>query len=103
MIKLFYKVLAIPLAHAADTGGNLHPTKDLGQILTSLIDMATILALSIAVIMILIAGYMMMTAGANAEQFKNGQRTITYAIVGLIIVFLSKGIIAIVRNIVGLP
>jgi hypothetical protein len=43
----------------------------------------------VAVIMAIVGGYQIMTAGGNATQATNGRKTLTNAIIGLVIVILS--------------
>jgi len=54
----------------------------------------------IAVGYIIYAGINMVTSAGNAEKIKAGQKTITYAVIGLLIVFMS---FAIVNWIVAAP
>ncbi|MGI5898063.1 MAG: hypothetical protein ACOX6Q_02795 [Candidatus Dojkabacteria bacterium] len=55
----------------------------------------TIINLSalVAVIMLVVGGYFFITAAGNPEQISKGQKTLTAAIVGMIIVFLAKVIV----------
>ncbi len=51
-------------------------------------------------------GYLLITAGGNAERVKQAQKTITFSVVGLIIIvvaYLIVNIIETVLNINGLP
>jgi hypothetical protein len=50
----------------------------------------------VAVIMIIIGGYRVMTAGANANQASDGRKTLTNAIIGLAIVILAYVIVQVV-------
>lgn len=54
----------------------------------------------VAVIMAIIGGYQIMTAGGNPTQALNGRKTLTNAIIGLIIVVLSYIIVSAVINFV---
>lgn len=54
----------------------------------------------VAVVMAIIGGYQVMTAGSNATQATNGRKTLTNAIIGLVIVILSYAIITAVVNFV---
>lgn len=65
-------------------------------ILNSLVGLSVL----IAVIMIVVSGYMFITAGGDAEKTKRAGNTITAAIIGMIIVFLARTIIVfIIENI----
>lgn len=54
-----------------------------------------------SVLFIIIGGFKMMASQGNEEKLKDAKRTIYWAIVGLIIAFLSFSIIAIARNLLG--
>ncbi len=47
----------------------------------------------IAVAYIIWAGIKMVTSGGNESKVKEGQKTITYAVVGLLVIFLSYAIV----------
>lgn len=47
----------------------------------------------VAVIMIIIGGYTMITSGGNSEKVASGQKTLTAAIIGLVIVLLARVLI----------
>lgn len=48
----------------------------------------------IAVIMLVLGGFWFLTSGGNDEQATKGKKTITYAIIGIIVVVLSYAIVA---------
>lgn len=60
-----------------------------------------IIAAPIAVLMILVAAFQIMSAGGNEEKVKNGKKTILYAVVGFAIILISKGIALIVKQLLG--
>lgn len=51
-----------------------------------------------AVIMVMVGGFMMITAGGDSGKLSTGRKTITYAVVGLIIISLSWAIVAFVAT-----
>jgi hypothetical protein len=55
----------------------------------------------VAVLMIIIGGYQMVTSAGNEEGYKKAKQTITYAIIGLVIAVLSYSVAAIVENTLG--
>ena len=57
------------------------------------------LAVGIAVIAIIIGGYMYMTAYGNTDRRQQGTRTVIYAVIGLIIALTAYGIISVLTNI----
>ncbi len=57
------------------------------------------LAVALSVIALIVGGYQYMTAYGDEEKYKNAQKTITYAIIGLILAITAFGIVKIITNI----
>ena len=55
----------------------------------------------IAVAMIIVSGYTLITAAGNPDKIEQGQKTLTAAIVGLVVVFLAALIIQFVLTSLG--
>ena len=55
----------------------------------------------VAVLMIVISGYIMITSGGNSEKIATAQKTLTAAIIGLVIIFLGRLIITFALSFVG--
>lgn len=54
-----------------------------------------------AVLFIIVGGYQIMMSSGNEEMLLRGKRTVTWAILGLVVALLSFSIVAIVANLVG--
>jgi len=54
----------------------------------------------VAVIMIIVAGYMLITAAGDPDKIQQGQKTITAAVVGMVIVFVARILIEFVVNLI---
>ena len=57
------------------------------------------LAIALSVIALIIGGYQYLTAYGSEEKHKNAQKTITYAIIGLILALTAFGIVRIITSI----
>ncbi len=83
-------------AFAADDppklAGSIQPIVD--KVLGYLFPMASLIAL----VFIIIGGYMWMVSGGDPSKVKQAQGTLTWAILGLVIVLLIFGILRIVIN-----
>jgi len=55
----------------------------------------------VAVIIILYAAFLMITAGGEPEKFKNGRQALTAGIIGLLIALLGSIIVQIIINTLG--
>ena len=59
------------------------------------------IAMVLAPLMILVGAFYFMTAGGNPERVKTGQKIILWTIVGLAVILFSRGIISVIRSILG--
>jgi len=75
--------------------------KSFADLTKSIIDFIFKIALAIAPIMIIIAGFLFVTAGGNPEQVNKAKKVILFTFIGLFVVFLSNGIVALIGGILG--
>mgnify|MGYP000008683568 CR=1 FL=1 len=70
---------------------NFIPSKiaDIGTLLNILLPLLMIGGAAILFVMLMIGGFRWLTAGDNPESVKQAQQTLTYAVFGLLVVFLS--------------
>lgn len=66
------------------------------EILNRIVDFLLIVAAPLAIIMTIYAGYLYMTAAGSEEKVKKAHKTITYVVIGVALLILSKGIISLV-------
>jgi hypothetical protein len=59
------------------------------------------IAAPIAVLMILVGAFQILTAGGSAEKVENGRKTITYAVVGFVIVLFASSFVYIIKSFFG--
>lgn len=60
------------------------------------------LSIPIAVMVILYSGIRMMTAGGDAKKFQNSRKVLLWAVVGLAVIFIGEGFIALIESILDL-
>jgi Type IV secretion system pilin len=73
--------------------------KTLSQVSLQVIRLLFLLIVIAAVVVIIIAGFKMMTGGGNPDQLKKAKSTIVWALVGLVVAFMSYAIVSIIQNI----
>lgn len=73
------------------------------ELIENLIDFIFWVAVVIVPLMIIIAGFYFLTAAGNPEKVNTAKRIIFWSIVGFAIVLLAKGIISMIREIIGAP
>jgi hypothetical protein len=64
-------------------------------------NLIAVLAGIAAIIMIIIGGFMMMTAGGDSSRLSTAKKTITYALVGIVVISLARLIVGFVVTRVG--
>jgi len=75
--------------------------EDLGCVIEKIISKLVQLAIPIVVIMVLIGGFQIMTAGGNEEKIKQGRSTIWWAVIGYAIILLADGLVLIIKSVLG--
>ena len=58
-------------------------------------------AIVLAPLMIIVAGFLFVTAGGNPEQINRAKAIIIWTAVGFLIILLARGIMGIIKNILG--
>ncbi len=71
------------------------------QLFKNIIDFMLYLVIPLAIIMIVVGGIMVMTAGGSTERASKGREIITAAVIGLVIALLSWLIIDIIIKVIG--
>ncbi|MDP1689196.1 MAG: hypothetical protein Q8L47_03640 [bacterium] len=101
-VLIGYGTIAVSVASAATGSITIESpfTGTIIDVLDRIIGFLFAVGIPITVIMILYGAFQMLTAGAKPEQFKKGGATLMYAVIGLIILLLSRGIISIVQQLI---
>jgi hypothetical protein len=66
-----------------------------------IIDLLVILSSIVAIVMIIVSGYTLITSTGNPDKVKQGQDTLTAALIGLVIVWIAGLIIKSILSILG--
>ncbi len=74
---------------------------DIPTLITNIIKLALALAGGIAVIFILIGAFQYFTAFGSEEKATKGKTTVTYAVIGVVVILLAEVIVYLVRNLIG--
>jgi hypothetical protein len=92
--KIFYN---IALAQRVELKSPLKH-KTFPELLEAVVGYLVIIAVPLATIAIIYGAFQMLTAGGNMEKFQTAKKTIAYAVVGLVIVFVGWGIAQILKE-----
>ncbi len=108
MITSLFMSMWVTRAEAAVTPGTIsvslkNPLKvgSITELLSALLGVVVVIATPIIVFFIIYAGFLYVTAQGNAEQVKQATRSLTYAIIGGVIILGSVAIATIVKNLVA--
>jgi hypothetical protein len=94
-------ILIFPINVSALDFKNPVQWKEIQQIIYAVVSFIYALGLVATPLMIVIAGFVILTAGDNPEKVKQGRHIIVYAMIGLFIILFAKGIISILNNVMG--
>lgn len=95
----------------SESGGNVPPGRitignplqadTISEVLGAIANFLFIISFPIITIMILWGAFQLLTAAGNEERIRQGRRTITWAVIGLVVVLIAGGIATLVANILG--
>ncbi len=72
----------------------------LDSVLSKIIDYFIGVSVSVAVIIVIYGAWKMMTASGDPKKFQEGQKTVLYAAIGLLVILLARGIIGALYGII---
>lgn len=98
-------LLLLPLIVLAQTGGpGIEPPTwgevDIMIILDRIFDWLFVILLVVAAIFIVLAAYMFVTAQGDADKVKTARDFVLYALIGVLVAFVARGLIYLVDSIV---
>ena len=96
-------VVLTPITVEAVTIDNPLAADSFWELIDALIDFIFYLAIAIAPIMFIIAGFYFITAAGEPEKIQTAKKMILWTLIGLLIVFCAKGIIVLLGEIFGIP
>jgi hypothetical protein len=98
MKKIIIPFLFLPYIVFSETITFGSPVKSLEKLVLVILNYLFTAGLFLATILIVYAGILMITSSGNEEQFAKGKRLIVYAILGLVLVIMGRGIVDLIKN-----
>ena len=99
---LIFSVLLLPLLSLADGAGQitnpLGSTTELIPFLNKIIDACLKLGAVIAVVALIYAGFLFVTAGGDEGKIETAKNTILYTVIGIVILLGAKAIATVITN-----
>ena len=103
LILLFFIFIFFPFTQASSIEiDNPLGVESFEDIISGLIDFLFNLAIVIVPLMIVWAAFLFITSGGSIDQINQAKRMIIYSLAGLIVILLASGLIAIVKEILGI-
>lgn len=75
--------------------------KEFKDIIVAIADWAAAIAIPLTTLMVIWAGYLYLLSGGSEESIKKAKNAITWAVVGLIVVLISKSLSVLIQNVLG--
>jgi uncharacterized protein (UPF0333 family) len=76
--------------------------KTFGGLMELIADFIFSLSIPIAVILIIVAGFYMLTSGGNQQRYAKGLAILRWTILGLAVVLIGKGFVSLVRSLLDI-
>ena len=104
LILLVLPVIALAQGPAIPPGSRVTIPNPLGTdsptvLINRVIDFLLTIAVPIAALVVLYAAFLFLTAGGNEDRVKDARRALLWAVVGIIILMVAKGIVNLVQYI----
>lgn len=96
---LILPVIGLTQAVPIETAPKLNPI----QVIERIIDVVFTILLIFAALMIIVAAYLFISAQGDPEKVKTARNFVLYAVIGVIVAFLARGLIWLVRTIMPPP
>lgn len=73
-----------------------------GDLINGVIDFIFYVAIIVAPLLTIVAGFYFITAAGDPNKVKTAKSIITYTLIGLAIIFLAKGLYAMIEQVLGI-
>lgn len=94
-------VIAGPPQPGGGTSPSTAPNLDTNTILWNIVDWMFYLLLVVAALFLIIAAFMFVTASGDPDKIKTARNFVMYAIIGVLVAFAARGLVAFAQRIVG--
>jgi len=100
-IILISLLLSLPIVVSAVEFQNPLEYETFGDLIDAIIKFIFYIAVVIAPLMIIIGAFYILTAGGDPKKIGTGRNIIIYTLVGLAIILLARGLIAMIESLIG--
>ncbi len=100
-ILLILLLLSLPIIVSAVEFQNPLEYETFGELIDAIIDFIFYIAVVVAPLMIIIGAFYLLTAAGDPKKIGTGKNIIIYTLIGLAIVMLARGLLAMIESIIG--
>ncbi|MDI6591604.1 MAG: hypothetical protein QME61_01550 [Patescibacteria group bacterium] len=106
MKKLFFLIFLIGLILSFSTFAQIiieNPLRanTIEEVVDNFINFIFYLAIALAPLMIIIGAFYLLIAGGEAKKVETGKKIILYTLIGFAIVLFAKGLISVIKSVLG--
>ena len=103
LVSLFLTVPVVSLAQPAEAIPDTITTPDdIIAIIDNAANWLFVILLSVALLFILIAAFQFLTSGGDPARVQSARASLMYALIGLAVAFLARGLVFLVRFVLGI-
>ncbi|MFH1841308.1 MAG: TrbC/VirB2 family protein [Candidatus Nealsonbacteria bacterium] len=100
-IFLIITLLLVAVSVNAAEIENPLKAKEFEEILNTIINFIFAIGLAVTPVIFIIAGFLFVTSGGNPNRLDTAKKMILYAVIGLLVILLAKGLVAVLKSILG--
>lgn len=100
-ILLISLLLSLPIIVSAVEFQNPLEYETLGELIDAIIKFIFNIAVVVVPLMIIIGAFYLITAGGDPKKIGTGKNIIVYTLIGLAIIMLARGLLAMIESIIG--
>jgi len=100
-ILLISLLLSLPIVVSAVEFQNPLEYETFGELIDAIIQFIFYIAVVVAPLMVIIGAFYLLTAGGDPKKIGTGKNIIIYTLIGLAIVMLARGLLAMIESIIG--
>jgi hypothetical protein len=100
-ILLISLLLSLPIIVSAVEFQNPLEYETFGELIDAIIKFIFYIAVVVVPLMVIIGAFYILTAGGDPKKIGTGKNIIIYTLIGLAIIMLARGLIAMIESVIG--
>jgi hypothetical protein len=100
-IILISLLLSLPIMSLAVEFQNPLEYETFGELIDAIIKFIFYIAVVVVPLMLIIGAFYLLTAAGDPKKIGTGKNVIIYTLIGLVIIMLARGLIAVIESVIG--